>query len=1366
MNIKKGVINFTDDNGKKLQTVQIEGLKGEVNDNAEHYQNYGITTHPMPCDDNGEGSEAIFADLGNSTNRVIIASDDRRFRPKKTKAGDTVLYTHKDSPDAAHDDAMHRIALTSDGDTFKTLIKANQAVHELKNDNTVTSKNDKGSVVIEPSGDITDKAPNLNLIVDKLLTITAENIKTTATNAMTAIKEAWIITAKKVTIEADAIFKGKKFEVTETSAVKFVTPSFTINGKEYVDGAVAADDFNPPTNLPALGAIALTPTQSGVQDATLNFTYDNSGEFPADSFTMYVNDGTTPPTAVGRQSKKGTEDVPPPTTNSRILATMTSNFNSYVAAGLATGQTYAIGMTANRITPSGVVVSTEIVTGWLINGAAPTFTIGATSLLDGVLVGDITAAMVNYDQSNDLNGDPIAAPTNVAISHTMNSNGSCNVQVSWDWAGDEASIDGFAVVWHINDTDVVIPLGVATDHVTTVYRQSRDRKWLGIAADSFYTAGVLAYRAVVSNVAASGLIISTITAIAPYRPNPAPNITISVGGIPANQIAADSVNYNAANDKNGDDIAAVTGLTITSALNHDGSADVTVSWAWSGANADIDGFGVYHYSSTTNAAHAITGADVVDIVLPGSRSRVYRGIPASLFYTCGVQAYRAVDKSVIASRFILSPFTQYPTVYQPTTTPNITATVNGVSASSISSAAVNYNAGNDLNSSAINAVTGLAISSVMTSTGAANVTVSWAWSGANADIDGFAIIYKTQATGAPYIITNADLLAQNVRPDQRSYQFQGIDSTLFYTVAVLVFRSVNKVINNTGFVISAFTQYPAAYQPNSAPNITANVGGTPAATLAAQATAGYNYALAMLDDGVLSAGAEKQAARGGWDAIYIEYGLLVTQGNVLGVSTAALSTAGQNLATFLNAGTTYVAGIPIWLQDANLGLNTTASGVTYRSYLSAYQTAKTNLVNAMDAKAATTATWNAVTAKPATVYNTNDAMAVGFNPTFSAWSGALPDGWSDYSGLGIKLKETSLVRIGDYSVRFNACTTTVNNGIAMGINLSGIPTTAIFSGSIDVYLESRSAGAPSFYLYLATANNGTTIAINSVQPPITTGVWHRVPFSIRGDGVKTPGFLYLIVAGSLPNAGQGFTGNCIFDNFQYTIQEGAIFDNTRQQMSQVAGQATSAQILDSAITAVKTNLAAINASTGNVSATQATVISGFFGTLSAITANLGTVNAGNITGSANISIAGTAVFTGYSMDGGNTTTVLANNSETYAFGVLGKGTLRGVKGATTGYSGVGVFGENRYGGSNGGYGVYGYGWYSVGVGAESLYGVALQVTGKARFSSEDTLINNKKIVLSNANTLAFGQATSGTSAAVARIPIYIDGSLYYINLGV
>lgn len=121
MRIRRGVINNTN-NTSMLQTAQVEGLAGEILDDAERYQPFGLSTIPM------SDAECVLASLGSDDQTVILAVDDRRYRPKQGVVGDVMLYGIGDNPNAGHDSATQRITLKANGDI---VVKCGSAKFEL-----------------------------------------------------------------------------------------------------------------------------------------------------------------------------------------------------------------------------------------------------------------------------------------------------------------------------------------------------------------------------------------------------------------------------------------------------------------------------------------------------------------------------------------------------------------------------------------------------------------------------------------------------------------------------------------------------------------------------------------------------------------------------------------------------------------------------------------------------------------------------------------------------------------------------------------------------------------------------------------------------------------------------------------------------------------------------------------------------------------------------------------------------------------------------------------------------------------------------------------------------------------------------------
>ena len=111
------------------QLLQIEVLKGELRADVERMQDYGFTSVPLP----GADAAVVFV-AGNREQGIILAVDDRRYRPTGLQPGEACMYTNQ---------AEHRI-----------LMKAGQEIHFIAG---------ASSIVMTPAG-ITITAPAIDFV--------------------------------------------------------------------------------------------------------------------------------------------------------------------------------------------------------------------------------------------------------------------------------------------------------------------------------------------------------------------------------------------------------------------------------------------------------------------------------------------------------------------------------------------------------------------------------------------------------------------------------------------------------------------------------------------------------------------------------------------------------------------------------------------------------------------------------------------------------------------------------------------------------------------------------------------------------------------------------------------------------------------------------------------------------------------------------------------------------------------------------------------------------------------------------------------------------------------------------------------------
>ncbi len=188
------------------------------------------------------------------------------------------------------------------------------------------------------------------------------------------------------------------------------------------------------------------------------------------------------------------------------------------------------------------------------------------------------------------------------------------------------------------------------------------------------------------------------------------------------------------------------------------------------------------------------------------------------------------------------------------------------------------------------------------------------------------------------------------------------------------------------------------------------------------------------------------------------------------------------------------------------------------------------------------------------IYNNSDAAALGFNPTFSNWTGTLPNGWSQWSTLA-PTKDTTIKNIGEQSVKF------VGDGIieggiyrATGASFA-LPVGTFLVGTVDVYISAgASGGNPGILvdLHHASGVNGYTRTHVPADISVTAG-WQRIPFIARPSVWEDITKIGIYVMGSYITAqfgGAAFNGTVYFDNLHFALQDRAL-DNSYQQWTEI-----------------------------------------------------------------------------------------------------------------------------------------------------------------------------------------------------------------------
>ncbi|MDR1519740.1 MAG: phage baseplate assembly protein V [Planctomycetota bacterium] len=95
MLVRRAVIDVVKDENP-VQAIQLKLFKNEIRQGVERIQEYGFTSVPLP-----EGQAVEICVDGEPGHGLVIATDDRRYRPRNLAPGDVMLYTNK-NPEAAH----------------------------------------------------------------------------------------------------------------------------------------------------------------------------------------------------------------------------------------------------------------------------------------------------------------------------------------------------------------------------------------------------------------------------------------------------------------------------------------------------------------------------------------------------------------------------------------------------------------------------------------------------------------------------------------------------------------------------------------------------------------------------------------------------------------------------------------------------------------------------------------------------------------------------------------------------------------------------------------------------------------------------------------------------------------------------------------------------------------------------------------------------------------------------------------------------------------------------------------------------------------------------------------------------------------
>jgi phage gp45-like len=171
--LRRATVKKTDDSGSQQMLKKVTGLKSETFEDMYRPQPHGFSSHAP------ENSEGVFLALGGRSDRLLaLGFEHKKYRPKDTPEGGTVLYNHtgdivrifKDNLDAVHAKTINiKIGKGQDvsGETSAPAEDDGPTISIVLNQSDVTVTFEDSSIKLE-SGKITHTSPHVVIKSDKV----------------------------------------------------------------------------------------------------------------------------------------------------------------------------------------------------------------------------------------------------------------------------------------------------------------------------------------------------------------------------------------------------------------------------------------------------------------------------------------------------------------------------------------------------------------------------------------------------------------------------------------------------------------------------------------------------------------------------------------------------------------------------------------------------------------------------------------------------------------------------------------------------------------------------------------------------------------------------------------------------------------------------------------------------------------------------------------------------------------------------------------------------------------------------------------------------------------------------------------------
>ena len=158
--VGRAIVNLVND-ATKLQSLQVDMLSDETQDDVERFQDYGFTSHPHP------GAEAVIVCVGGlRSHSLAIRVDDRSFRLTGLEEGEVAMFD-----DLGNIVKLGRQSIEITGVT-KVKVASPEVVIEAADEATATAP----KVIIQASAEVSVAAPKITVEGTSEVAVTAPKV--------------------------------------------------------------------------------------------------------------------------------------------------------------------------------------------------------------------------------------------------------------------------------------------------------------------------------------------------------------------------------------------------------------------------------------------------------------------------------------------------------------------------------------------------------------------------------------------------------------------------------------------------------------------------------------------------------------------------------------------------------------------------------------------------------------------------------------------------------------------------------------------------------------------------------------------------------------------------------------------------------------------------------------------------------------------------------------------------------------------------------------------------------------------------------------------------------------------------------------